>query len=218
MTNPLRDDEGDIRLMGSAAFIDAAIQRIGSAVDVSYDGNLRTNRHGEGSRAHAHIRLTNPAGLVADVDDEPSPREAAEQAKSRRDIGGELDALMAADRELRAQPWFPIQPGDVVCWSIDMPDGGRHGETLLAVHDPDWSTEAGAPLRKVSETPYELIGAAEDDLDDDGADEPPNQGRVHDYQDFYDIWFEAGPARIAVIRHGRRVHGTVYSAPVPASR
>lgn len=84
--------------------------------------------------------------------------------------------------------------------------GGRHGETLIAVDAPDWSTEAGAPLRKVSETPYETIGAATD-----------NPATEH-YEDFYDIWFEAGPAKIAVLRHGQLVHGTVPTAPEPARR
>jgi len=210
MTNLLRDDEGEIRLMGSQAFIGAAIQRIGTAVDVSYDGNLRANRSGDGHRAHAHLRLTAPAAPA--VDDELSPRDAAEQAKGRRDLGGEIDALSTADRELRAQPWFPIQPGDVVCWSVDMPDGGRHGETLIAVDAPDWSTEAGAPLRKLSQTPYETIGSATDtpaeQADEDQADEQ--------YEDFYDIWFETGPAKIAILRHGQLVHGTVPAAPEPA--
>jgi len=62
----LRDDEGEVRLMGSRAFISAAITRIGAAVAVSYDGNLRANRHGDGHRAHAHIRLTSPVAQVAD--------------------------------------------------------------------------------------------------------------------------------------------------------
>lgn len=53
----LRDDEGEIRLMGSQAFISAAIERIGEVLDVSYDGNLRPNRYGSGHRAHAHVRL-----------------------------------------------------------------------------------------------------------------------------------------------------------------
>lgn len=210
MTNLLRDDEGEIRLMGSQAFIGAAIQRIGTAVDVSYDGNLRANRSGDGHRAHAHIRLAGPAAPVAI--DTPSPREAAEQAKARRDLGGEIDALSAADRELRTQPWFPIRPGDVVCWSVDMPDGDRHGETLIAVDAPDWSTEAGAPLRKVSQTPYETIGAATDDSAEQVEEDQANE----QYEDFYDIWFEAGPAKIAVLRHGQLVHGTVPAAPEPA--
>jgi hypothetical protein len=86
MTNLLRDDEGEIRLMGSQAFISAAIQRISAAVEVSYDGNLRANRHGGGHRAHAHIRLTSPtAAPVADTAGAPSPRAAAEQATAEVD-------------------------------------------------------------------------------------------------------------------------------------
>jgi hypothetical protein len=184
MTNLMRDDEGQIRLLGSKTFISSAIERLGAAVDVSYDGNLRANRYGDGHRAHANIRLTEPA-----ADGRPSPRQAAEQAKDHRDLAAELAILTAADSDLRSQPWFPIQVGDVVCWSIDLPDG-RHGETLVAVDEPNWSTEAGAPLRKVSATRLE-------------------QDSRWEYEDFYDIWFEAGPSKIAIIRHGQLVHGTV---------
>lgn len=194
MSNLMRDDEGQVRLMGTEAFIHGAIQRLSTAVDVSYDGNLRANRYGDGHRAHANIRLTEP---TTSADGKLSPRQAAEQAKGRRDLGAELDMLTAVDSDLRAQPWFPIQPGDVVCWSIDMLDGSRYGETLVAVDDPSWSTEAGAPLRKVSATADSAKPAAE--------------GSGPDYEDFYDIWFEAGPAKIAIIRRGHLVHGAVHA-------
>lgn len=193
MTELMRDDEGQVRLMGTQAFIHAAVQRLGTAVDVSYDGNMRANRHGSGYRGHAHIRLVDPT--PASGGEQLSPRQAAEDAKARRDLGAELGVLTAADDDLRAQPWFPIQPGDVVCWSIDMLDGSRYGETLVAVDDPDWSTEAGASLRKVSATAESA--------------KPTSDGP--DYEDFYDIWFEAGPAKIAIIRHGHLVHGAVHA-------
>jgi hypothetical protein len=164
--------------------------------------------------------------------EERSPRAAAEDAKARRDLPGEIGALTGADRDLRAQPWFPIQPGDVVCWSIEMPDGSRHGETLLAVDDPMWPTEGGAPLRSVSETPHDYGPVDEDedepydpaddlfaytsapdieyvdDVEDEDAEEPEPGDRPN-YQDFYDVWFEAGPHRVAVIRHGQLVHDTL---------
>lgn len=99
-----------------------------------------------------------------------------------------------------------------------------HGETLVAVDNPDWPTEGGAPLRKVSETPYETIGANAEDHDSDGVDEDQADEidvaaeraaagpRVVEYQDFYDIWFEVGPSRIAVIREGQLVYGQLVSA------
>lgn len=189
MTDLMRDDEGQIRVLGSKVFIGAAIERLRATVDVSYDGNLRANRYGDGHRAHAHIRLTEPA--TPRPDGQQSPRRAAEDAKVRRDLGAEIAVLTDADSDLRARPWFPIQVGDVVCWSVDLPDG-RYGETLIAVDEPNWSTEAGAPLRKVSATR----------LDQDSRWE---------YEDFYDIWFEAGPSKIAIIRHGHLVHGTVHA-------
>jgi hypothetical protein len=57
MDDLLRDDEGEVRIMGTPTFVRAAIERIGTVLDVSYDGNLRPNRYGEGHRAHVHVRL-----------------------------------------------------------------------------------------------------------------------------------------------------------------
>lgn len=55
----LRDDEGDIRIMGSPVFIQGVIEHLADVLDVSYDGNLRANRDGTGHRAHLHARLHN---------------------------------------------------------------------------------------------------------------------------------------------------------------
>lgn len=198
--------------MGRLAFISATFQRVRAVLNAGHS-DPQTNQHGDDHRGHS----TKPE-VPVEAADEPSAGEAAAgQAHDRRDIDGEFAPLIAAVRELRAQPWFPIQPGDVVCWSIDRP-GGRHGETLIAVKDPGWAAEAGTPLQKMSETPYETVGSVEIELDDDAqSDDQSGQGRAPHYEDFYDIWFEAGPANIAVIRHGQLVHGTVRATPVPTN-
>jgi hypothetical protein len=45
----LRDDEGEIRLMGSQAFISAAIERIGEVLDV-HQKEISTAARGGGTR------------------------------------------------------------------------------------------------------------------------------------------------------------------------
>lgn len=188
-----------IRIMGSEPVVTAAIERIGQVLDMAYDGNLLPQRHGEGVRAYLDVAA--PGNGSAS-----SPRALAEDAKRRRDIDGEISTLRAADQELRNQPWFPIQAGDVVVWSVDLP-GGRHGETLLAVEDPDYPTQGGAPLKKVSETLHDLGDDADEDQDAELDDEQPVS--LPGYEDFYDLWFEAGPSSVAVIRQGQLVHGRV---------
>lgn len=183
MTDQTSDQTGEIRLSGSRAFITAALDRIGRVLNLSYDGNARPNRNGDGYRAYAHV--------LPQQEDAPSPLEQADAAKRRRDITGEIGALTAADQELNAQPWYPLQPGDVVHWSIPMPDGGTYGQTLLAVDDPDWYTTDGAPLRIISQTP-----------DEDGAP----AALPDTYVEFYALWFEAGPQRVKVVRYGQKVH------------
>lgn len=117
------------------------------------------------------------------------PRAAAEQAKARRDLGGELGALMAADADLETQPWAPLQAGDVVlCSSPARDEVPAIGETYLAI-DGDTDLAGHAMLRPVSTTYRQTC-------DDD---EPLA---------FYDLWFEAGPSSLAVIRAGAVIHGT----------
>ncbi|RJQ74210.1 hypothetical protein D5S17_23360 [Pseudonocardiaceae bacterium YIM PH 21723] len=58
MRTSLSDNEGEIRVMGTAAFIEAVAEKLGQIAIVHYDGNLRPNQYGEGQRAHMHIRLT----------------------------------------------------------------------------------------------------------------------------------------------------------------
>jgi hypothetical protein len=84
-----------------------------------------------------------------------APLAAAENAKHRRDIGGEVGALIAADQDLKAQPWMPIQAGDVVLCYLPAGDGApAYGVTYVAVDDPDDLDEVGARLRPVSTTVF----------------------------------------------------------------
>jgi hypothetical protein len=125
-----------------------------------------------------------------------SPLAAAEEHKRRRDIAGEIGALMSADAELKARPWYPIRPGDVVLMRLAGAAGvPAYGETFLAV---DTDMDGCAMLRQVSRDLGHIL---------DG----PNE-ETHTLDDalvsFYELWFEAGPSVLTVIRAGAVVHGT----------
>jgi hypothetical protein len=117
-----------------------------------------------------------------------SPLAAADAAKRRRDIGGEIGALIAGADDLARQPWGPLRAGDVVLTYLppcgDIP---AYGQTYLAVDD-ETDIDGHAMMREVSRTD-ELC--AETGL-----------------AQFYELWFEAGPHALVVIRAGAVVHGT----------
>lgn len=111
-----------------------------------------------------------------------SPLAAAEDAKRRRDIAGEIGALMAGDADLRRQPWAPLRPGDVVLLYLQ---GMAYGQTYLAVDD-ETDVDGHAMMREISRS-------------DDHADT--------ELATFYELWFEAGAHALTVIRAGAVVHG-----------
>lgn len=113
-----------------------------------------------------------------------SPLAAAEDAKRRRDIGGEIGALIAGGDALTRQPWAPLRPGDVVL--CHLPGDPAYGQTYLAVPD-ETDTDGHAMVREVSRT-----------------DEYTEPGLAS----FYELWFEAGPHVLTVIRAGAVVFGT----------
>ncbi|MGI5247563.1 hypothetical protein [Dactylosporangium sp. CA-139066] len=116
-----------------------------------------------------------------------SPLAKAEEAKRRRDIGGEIGALMAGADALARQPWAPLRPGDVVLLYSPAANGAPAlGQTYLGVDETD--VDGHAMMREVSRTVEEF---AEDGL-----------------ASFCELWFEAGPGALTVIRAGAVVYGT----------
>ena len=227
--------------------------------------NRRTGRGGQPARR----RYLDSTGVQPTEPTDPgrSPLAAAEDARRRRDLGGEIGALMAGARDLAAQPWAPLRPGDVVlCWLA----GIGYGQTYLATTEIGY--DGHADLREISTT------EATDDANEPGeSDESefllrydipdgqwllargpvlldwlndvhpsavttaqtwaatriglvdgvaavagwrpvadgyaPVQAGGHGLTDpplesFHDLWLEAGPGALAVIRAGVVVHGT----------
>lgn len=123
---------------------------------------------------------------------EASPLAQAEDAKRRRDIVGEVDALMGGGRSLTAAPWYPLQDGDVVHVHYEATGTVRAGGETYAVEPRD-----GFP----DSLQLCLIGHTLDSDDMAGAFAP---GPIED--PLYEAWFEAGPQRLTVVRDGRVVH------------
>ncbi|MDX2539825.1 hypothetical protein PV437_42730 [Streptomyces scabiei] len=136
---------------------------------------------------------------LADDAEQRSPLAQAEDAKRRRDLVGELDALVSAGRELESAPWYPCRPGDLVHVAHDavgdVPLIPAFGETYIVGDAGDglMSMQLLAhTLPEGTEHAEGMVGcfAAE------AADCP-----------IYELWFEGGPHRLTIVRDGRVVHG-----------
>lgn len=127
-------------------------------------------------------------------DAEQSPLAQAEDAKRRRDLPGEIGILMGAGAALTSAPWYPARPGDLIHVHYEaagemaafgetyLVAAGAHGflNMQLLCHTLPDAEESGA-----------LVGcfAVDDDPDP-----------------LSDLWFEAGPQRLTIVRDGRPVH------------
>lgn len=126
--------------------------------------------------------------------EELSPVAQAEDAKRARDIDGEISALQRGHTALTSAPWYPSRPGDLVhvhyeagglseafgeTYLVTLGKGGFLSMQLLCHSLPDGEDVQG------------MVGcfAADDDPDP-----------------LMELWMEAGPHRLTVIRDGRPVH------------
>jgi hypothetical protein len=125
-----------------------------------------------------------------------SPRAQAEDAKSRRDLGGEFGALLEADAGLTSASWYPARRGDVLL--VHYPAAGdfpAFGETYVVDDAGDGGLMSlkfvahSAPLTDDEQEDYVGCFATE------AADDP-----------LYEAWFEAGPHLLTIVRDGRPVH------------
>ncbi len=124
-----------------------------------------------------------------------SPNETAIKAMHHSHLGTAMTVLQAAEDNLEAQPWYPLQAGDVVL-SASAEDVGI-GLTYLA--EADERSASGVSLRLVSVT-----GADASDIADEDEHFP-----------FTDLWFDAQPGTLTVIRAGHVVHGAALIVVIP---
>ncbi|MFJ2719405.1 hypothetical protein [Streptomyces sp. NPDC087437] len=138
------------------------------------------------------LRIAAQLPLTADA--ESSPLQLAEDAKRRRDLGGELAALQQGHDQLTSAPWYPVRPGDLV--HVHYEAGGEmaaYGETYIVGPESDG-------LMGMQLLAHTLPDATDNEgmvgcLVVDAADDP-----------LYELWFEAGPHRLTIVRDGRPVH------------
>ncbi|MEV6614240.1 hypothetical protein AB0N31_10530 [Streptomyces sp. NPDC051051] len=139
------------------------------------------------------MRIAAQLPLSDDVDQ--SPLAQAEDAKRRRDLGGEIDALMKAGNALESAPWYPARPGDLV--HVHYPAAGdfpAFGETYI-VGDAGDGLLSLQPLAHTLPDTVEHAAGMVGCFATEAADEP-----------LYELWFEAGPHLLTIVRDGRPVH------------
>lgn len=154
----------------------------------------------EGAAEHIHTRLYG-AGQPAAATPPASPLQQAQQAKQRRDIGGEIGALMSGDQALREAPWYPAQAGDLLIVHHEASDRTvATGDSYVVVKDD------------IGDLVLEHLRYSGPEGTTGGwyapgmADEP-----------FYEAWFEAGPASLVIVRDGRVVHDGPSAAAAAAA-
>lgn len=152
----------------------------------------------EGLAVKVFTALYGRPGAVGDSVEERSPLARAEDAKRRRDLGGEIDALMTAGAALESAPWYPCRRGDVVLVHHpavgDVPLRPAWGETYVV-------DDAGDGLMSMKLVAHSLPDSVEyaDGMTGcyavEAADCP-----------IYEAWFEAGAHLLTIVRDGRPVH------------
>jgi hypothetical protein len=124
-----------------------------------------------------------------------SPLAQAEDAKRRRDLHGEIDVLMSAGADLESASWSPVRPGDMVHVHYEaVGDMAAFGETYIVAAGTDGFLSMQLLAHTLPEDTEFLDGmvgcfAVEDDPDP-----------------LMELWFEAGPQRLTIVRDGRPVH------------
>jgi hypothetical protein len=135
-----------------------------------------------------------------DTAEQLSPLAQAEDAKRRRDIEGEIGALMAASSALESAPWYPTRPGDLVHVHYEQAgDMPAFGETYIVSDAGDGLLGMQLLAHTLPETVPGLDAQTTADMagvfTTEAADCP-----------VYELWFEAGPHRLTIVRDGRPVH------------
>ncbi|MFD5468858.1 hypothetical protein [Streptomyces sp. NPDC127105] len=120
-----------------------------------------------------------------------SPLAQADAAKRARDLPGELNALMSGHYSLTTAPWYPAREGDLVHVAFEAAgQAPAFGETYVV--EPRGGHPDDLKLRLLHHTaPDDSAGFFAPGLVGDGISE---------------LWMEAGPHRLTVIRDGQVVH------------
>lgn len=203
METPLRSDDPSLEI------IREAIERLIPGATPAYLGLQLTEKHPArvavntwtGTPAAAAERIhTALFGRPRTEAQQLSPLAQAEDAKRRRDLGGELGALTSAHDRLTSAPWYPVRPGDLVHVHYEAGLAGvpaAFGETYVI-----GPSDTPGLLSMVL-----LAHTLPDTTPQDDVEGMTGCFEVEDHDDpIYDLWFEGGPQRLTVVRDGRVVH------------
>jgi hypothetical protein len=159
-----------------------------------------------GSSDHRNTWTGSPAGLAERVftalygrprpAEQLSPLEQAEDAKRRRDLDAEISALQQGHTALTSAPWHPARPGDLV--HVHYKAGGTvpaFGETYLIAAG---TSEGCLSMRLLAHTLPEGTEFLDGMVGCFAVDDDPDP--------LMELWFEAGPHRLTIVRDGRPVH------------
>ena len=141
------------------------------------------------------LALKIAAQLPLSDDAGQSPLARAEDATRRRDLPGELDALQQGHTDLTSAPWHPARPGDLV--HVHYEAVGRtqaFGETYRFTAGAGGFLSMQLLCHTLPEDTEFLDGMVGCFAVDDDPDP------------LYELWFEAGPHRLTIVRDGRPVH------------
>jgi hypothetical protein len=127
--------------------------------------------------------------------EEASPVAQADDAKRRRDLVGEIHALTAGYDRLTNAPWYPARPGDLVHVHYEqIGDTAAFGETYVV-------GPARHGFLSLQLLAHSLPSGVEPD------DFGVGCFAVEDDPDpLTDVWMEAGPQRLTIVRDGHPVH------------
>lgn len=150
---------------------------------------------------HICTRLYGRSGATPQT----SPLAHAAENKRARNLGWEVGGLMAADKELTSALWYPVRPGDLIhvhyrCERAGQMPTPAFGETYVIRSAGEHGDAAGGLLsmQLLAHTlPDTVDGAAgmTGCFAIEGADDP-----------IYELWFEAGPHLLTIVRDGQVVH------------
>lgn len=129
-----------------------------------------------------------------DIGEQASPLARAEDAKRRRDLVGEVGALMSGHAQLTSADWYPARTGDLI--HVHYEAGGisdAFGETYLITAGAHGflSMQLLAHTLPETEDTAGLVGCF---AVEDGPDP------------LSELWMEAGPHRLTIVRDGQVVH------------
>ena len=116
----------DIRVIAAAEEAEQAVRRLPELFELTRQaGPYPSRKDPQAVRYYLTVRLREA---------QVAPLAEIEDLKASRNLVGELGAIKGHWANMEAQPWWPVEVGDIAIGHQDEPDG--YGATFLAVRWP----------------------------------------------------------------------------------